>query len=105
MSTDDAQADRAAAHERRGRELARRLADNADEIAVTLDRMADFHEQVAREPGHPLKPQAAEGAAAERRMAEQERSAARHYRHATVADQDEDDVSQADQSGQLDNHA
>ena len=96
MDPSDEQTDRTAAPERRGRELAARMADNADEIAMTMDRMADFHEQVALEPGHPLGPQAAEGATAERRVAEQERNAARHYRHA-VADEDED-VNEADQS-------
>ncbi|HEY2279154.1 MAG TPA: hypothetical protein VGI00_12415 [Streptosporangiaceae bacterium] len=88
------QADRAAAHERRGRELARRMADNADDIAVTLDRAADFHEQVAHQPGYPLEQQAAGRAVVERRIAEQERSAARHYRHA-IADQDADEADQS----------
>jgi hypothetical protein len=99
MEPSDEQTDRTAAQKRRGRELARRMADNADEIAVTMDRMADFHEQVAREPGHPLEQQAAEGAAVERRVAEQEQSAARHYRHA-IADEDDEDVNEADQSAE-----
>jgi hypothetical protein len=91
------QAEYAAAQERRGRELTRRMADNADDVAVTMDRMADFHEQVAREPGHPLQQRAVEAAAAERRMAERERSTAAHYRR-TMADQAHEDDDEADQS-------
>jgi hypothetical protein len=93
------QFERLAAYRRRGQELARRLADNADEIAVTLDRMADFHERVAREASHPLREQAAQGAAAERRMAERERSAARRYRR-TVAGESVADEAVAGEAGE-----
>lgn len=62
-----------------GRELAERLADEADEIAVTFDRLAEVHESLVLE-GHPLAGSAAERAAAERMLARKEREAAVWFR-------------------------
>ncbi len=73
MPPDAARADGPARRRRVVRELAGRLADTADETAVNLDKMAEFHEAVSADSKHPLFEGAAEHAVAERRYAAFER--------------------------------
>jgi hypothetical protein len=64
----------------RGRELAGRLADNAEALAVTIDRAADLHEMVSSDPNHPLRASAGAHVERERRFAAAERLEAAHWR-------------------------
>jgi hypothetical protein len=72
------------------RTLAAQLAVTALATADLFDRRALFHETVAADLGHPLHPGAAEHAARERMLAEQERAASVRFRE--IAD-DVDDPS------------
>ena len=69
---------------RMGQELARRLAREAEQIAVTLDRLAAVHDALAGTAGHPLSARAGARAAHERRMAARERVASGWFR--SIAD-------------------
>jgi hypothetical protein len=53
-------------------DAAQRLAVNADEVARTMLRRADFHGAVAGDPAHPLCPGSAEHAQVERDFATKE---------------------------------
>ena len=63
-------------NERRMRDLARRLAVNAETMATTMDRAAELHESIADDRRHPLYEGAAAHAAQERRIAADEREEA-----------------------------
>jgi hypothetical protein len=73
---DDEAIERAVETVEHGRQLARRLARSASDIADTFDRIAAFHERVAETEGHPLREHAAAFASDERRLASQEREQA-----------------------------
>ncbi len=63
-----------------GRELAARLAQEAEEIADTFDHLARLHEELAATDGHPLARGAAARAAGERALADQERASSVRFR-------------------------
>lgn len=65
------------------KELARRLADNAEATADHLDRLADIHESIAASEHHPLRSSAKASAARQRQFAQQERQAAATFRRTT----------------------
>jgi hypothetical protein len=62
-------------------DAAERLAVNADEVARTMLRRADFHGAVAGDPDHPLCPGSAEHEQVERDFAAKERRMAARFRH------------------------
>ena len=63
-----------------GRELAGRLAHEAERLAETLDRLAAVHESFAGQAGHPLHDKAISRASEERRLARVERRSAEWLR-------------------------
>ena len=79
---DDAHRRLTEANDRLGRELAERLATNAEEMAKLMERAAAWHDVIALDASHPLHQGSAERAAAERRFAEEERQAASRWRPA-----------------------
>lgn len=79
-SADDDRRIRYEQNVRVGRALAERLAEEAERIAVTLDRLADVHETLAMANYHPLKTEAMEWAVVERTIALRERQSSVWFR-------------------------
>ena len=80
--------DEAERNVRRSRRLARRLADNASDIAETVERAARLHDEMAADELHPLRDEAAMHAKLERDFAARERRQAEKWTR--VADREPD---------------
>jgi hypothetical protein len=62
------------------RAIACRLATNAENIAATMVRAAEYHEMIGADPTHPMAPGSADHARLERAFAAKERREAERYR-------------------------